>query len=194
AHTDDQFRRARLRGYYPSTIGADQVSYQVMGEPVGGPYAVQPVPMYVPAGGALGNPGLPAERPAVVTTGYPPPVPYLHAHHVASPGPDGGGTADPPYPVIPGSDQFEAPRSAVVGYTAAGLPRRNAGATVPEPASVPIVRSRNPAQPLSGSPALGGVTATPGPPDPDVARARLSSLASGIAAANRRGAAPQPPS
>lgn len=193
AHTDDQFRRARLRGSPPG-IGADQVSYHVMGEPVGNPYAVQPVPVYVPAGAGFGGPVMPAERPAVVTTEYPTPVPYVQAHYVASPGPDGAVTADPPYPAVPGSDHFDAPRSAVVGYTAAGLPRRNAGATVPEPASVPIVRSRNPAQPLSGSPALGGVTATPGPPDPDVARARLSSLASGIAAANRRGAAPQPPS
>jgi hypothetical protein len=59
------------------------------------------------------------------------------------------------------------------GYTAAGLPRRVAGAA---PYTVPSAAARPSATPASA----------PGPPDPDAARARLSSLATGIAAAQRR--------
>jgi signal transduction histidine kinase len=63
----------------------------------------------------------------------------------------------------------------VAGYTAVGLPRRVAG-PLPEPP--PPGAGRPPATRPS----------VPGPPDPDAARARLSSLATGIAAAQRRSA------
>ncbi|HYN95676.1 MAG TPA: hypothetical protein VES42_17660, partial [Pilimelia sp.] len=71
--------------------------------------------------------------------------------------------------------------SSTAGFTPAGLPRRVSGGRPPEP-----VR-RAPASSSAGHP-------PPGPPDPDAARARLSSLASGIAAAQRSapGAATDP--
>jgi signal transduction histidine kinase len=66
------------------------------------------------------------------------------------------------------------------GYTASGLPRRVAPSV---PAKPDAARVTPPAKRASQA----------GPPDPDTARARLSSLASGIAAAQRRTPPLSPP-
>jgi signal transduction histidine kinase len=74
----------------------------------------------------------------------------------------------PPEPALrslPEPADTAAPRAVT---TAAGLPRRGPGATTPDPADG--AEDRRP----------------PGPPDPETVRARLSSLAKGLAAANRQ--------
>jgi len=81
-----------------------------------------------------------------------------------------------PHVAPPGDGTAPAVSDAPVQLTAAGLPRRVAGAT--------------PHRSAGGSPApAADRPPAAGPPDPETARARLASLASGIAAAQRRAAA-----
>jgi signal transduction histidine kinase len=91
------------------------------------------------------------------------------------------GSAEPPWGAeLTAAAGTEPAASTQGGYTAAGLPRRVAGPTPQRPAAT-----------SDRAPAAGRLAA--GPPDPDAARARLSSLATGIAAAQRRAAAVTPP-
>jgi hypothetical protein len=116
----------------------------------------------VPA--TAGRPGL--ARPADLSPAHPSaPSPVSP---LVGPPVNGGSATRAPAPV----NRATAAEAGHGGYTPAGLPRRVAGAAAGQ-------RSAN------ARPAAAPATA-PGPPDPDVARARLSSLATGIAAAQRR--------
>jgi signal transduction histidine kinase len=103
----------------------------------------------------------------------------LSRPYASAPRPDGWPEPSPaPRPATPPEHASPARSAAAVpsahaGFTAAGLPRRVAGA-VARPATAAATPNRATA---AGHPPAAG------PPDPDAARARLSSLASGIAAA-----------
>jgi signal transduction histidine kinase len=107
------------------------------------------------------NRGRPADLAAVQSAGLAHAQPAAHsaAHGTA---PQAGNA---------GAHDAGSAAGHVAGYTAVGLPRRVAG---------PVPETPPPGRPPVTRPSV------PGPPDPDAARARLSSLATGIAAAQRR--------
>lgn len=100
----------------------------------------------------------------------------LHTGRWLDPSPAGAGrggalpapsSVSPPEPALRSLPEPADTAAAAAVITAAGLPRRGPGATAPEDDDA---EDRRP----------------PGPPDPEAARARLSSLAKGLAAANRQ--------
>lgn len=174
----DHLRRGRWRGDAGRADAGWPEAEQPYGTP---PAAAQPAPMRQasawPASVRQAAMQVAPMQPAPIGVAPMQPTPTQAAPMRPAPlqpTPIGNGHAARPAGAVPGAP-------ATAGYTAAGLPRRATGNVPPRPAP--------PGSGTTGAPAAG-------PPDPEAARARLSSLASGIAAAQRRvpNATPKQPS